>query len=394
MTQRVYLDHNATSILRPEAQDAMINALEFPGNASSIHEEGRKARALIEDARRHLAGLVQTSPQNVVFTSGGTEANITALSPELVCANRKGSSKENVRCFISAIEHPCVHSGGRFNKDDITYLPVSGEGVVIIEKVKETITDFRHTDPEAPFLVSVMMANNETGAIQPVSEISQIVHEAGGLLHVDAVQAVGKINVECANVGADLLTISAHKIGGPQGIGALILCSKNLVIGPSLMRGGGQELNRRAGTENVAAIAGFGAAAEQSQKDLETISQIETLRDEMETKLLKACPEMFVFALNVERLPNTSCFAIPGMSAETLLIALDLEGIAVSSGSACSSGKVERSHVLSAMGVEEDLARGAIRISLGWNTTQEDVNCFLQVWSDIYKKFKQGRVAA
>lgn len=390
---RTYLDHNATSPLRDCAKEALVSVLNTVGNASSIHKEGRKARATIEKAREQVAGLVNAHPKNVIFTSGGTEANMTALSPELVAANKK-ADVNHIKLFISAIEHPCVMSGGRFASEDIIQLPVSGEGVVILSELSETIGEFRKQNPETPFLVSVMLANNETGAIQPVAEIAQIVHEHNGMLHTDAVQCAGKIAIDCQTLGADLLTLSAHKLGGPQGVGALVLGSGKTLIGDHLMKGGGQELNRRAGTENVAGIAAFGAASEEAANELGRMADIAKLRDKLESELLVEAPELTIFANNVERLPNTSCIAIAGMTAETTLIALDLKGISVSSGSACSSGKVDSSHVLSAMSVEGDLLQSAIRVSLGWNTTETDINQFISAWTGIYRKFKSSRQAA
>ncbi len=393
MTKRTYLDHNATSPLRDCAKEALVSVINTVGNASSIHQEGRKARAIIEKAREQVADLANAHPKNVIFTSGGTEANMTALSPELVAANKK-ADVNHIKLFISAIEHPCVLSGGRFASEDIIQLPVSGEGVVILSELSEKLGEFRKQNPETPFLVSVMLANNETGAIQPIAEIAQIVREHDGLLHTDAVQCAGKIAIDCKTLGADLLTLSAHKLGGPQGVGALVLGSGKTLIGDHLMKGGGQELNRRAGTENVAGIAAFGAAAEEAANELGRMADIAKLRDKLESELLVEAPELTIFANNVERLPNTSCIAIAGMTAETTLIALDLKGISVSSGSACSSGKVDSSHVLSAMGVEGDLLQSAIRISLGWNTTETDINQFISAWTGIYRKFKSSREAA
>ncbi len=394
MMQRTYLDYNATSILHPSAKNAMLETMDFAGNASSIHAEGRKARAIIEKSRKQVAQLVNSEAKNVIFTSGGTEANMMVMTPDLVSANKPGSATEKIKCFISSIEHPCVLSGGRFQKHNMRYLEVSGEGVIKITKLKEVIEEFQANTPVTPFLISVMLANNETGARQPISEISEIVHDAGGLLHVDAVQAAGKISIDSKELGVDFLTLSSHKIGGPQGVGALILGSDKLILGQKLMKGGGQELNRRAGTENIIGIAGFGAAAEQAFSDLAVMSDIERLRDDLEKQLLAISPEAFIFSLNVPRLPNTSCLSVAGMTAEMLLIAFDLKGIAVSSGSACSSGKVEQSHVLKAMGIEKDLSKGAIRISLGWKSSQVDIERFINVWSEIYKKFKNSRQAA
>ncbi len=387
MTPRAYLDHNATSPLRPEARDAMVAALGLAGNASSVHAEGRRARAAVETAREQVAALVACEPRQVVFTSGGTEANVMALSPAWF------GGEARPRLFLPAVEHPSVLGGGQFAAEDIERLPVRPDGVVDLDEARARFAAWRAISGGAPFMVSLMLANNETGAVQPVAAMAALAGEMGGLLHTDAVQAAGRIAVEAGALGAALLTLSAHKFGGPKGAGALIVSREDLPVAP-LLKGGGQERGYRGGTENVAAIAGFGAAAETALRDLAAPARVAELREAMENEIGNAAPDAVVFAGETERLPNKSCFAVPGMQAETLVIALDLAGVAVSAGSACSSGKVGRSHVLDAMGVVPDLGKAAIRISLGWNTMTADVERFLGAWKAVYDKFAARRAAA
>ena len=381
---RVYLDHNATSPLRLEAREAMLAALALPGNASSVHAEGRAARAMIEDAREGMAACVGCAPRQIVFTSGGTEANVMALSPDWL----EGSGPK--QAFISAVEHPSVLRGGRFALDQIETLPVDSSGIVDLEAARRRFAAWQEESAGCPFLVSIMLANNETGVIQPVAQLAELAHAFGGLVHSDAVQAFGKEPLDAAVLGADLLTIAAHKVGGPKGVGALVILRDGLPLA-AMLKGGGQEFGYRAGTENIAAIAGFGAIAGSANPRW---GHIEAMRDRLEAKAAEIAPELMVFSRDAQRLPNTSCFAVPGMSAETLLIALDLEGIAVSAGSACSSGKVARSHVLDAMGVSPELSAAAIRVSLGWSTTEEDVERFIAAWSRVYGRFAERRRAA
>ncbi|BAL77144.1 cysteine desulfurase family protein [Bradyrhizobium cosmicum] len=372
MPKRVYLDWNATTPLRVEARDAMFAAYDLIGNPSSVHAEGREARRLVEDARATLAAAVGALPRNVVFTSAGTEANALALSPGL----RGPSGRPVERLLVSAIEHASVLAGGRFPADKIGQIKVSGSGVIDLGHLKALLGD------GPPALVSIMAANNETGAIQPVAEAARIVHEAGGLLHVDAIQALGKIPFDINAVGADLATFSAHKIGGPKGVGALVVAEGLAGLEP-VLRGGGQEQSRRAGTENVAGIAGFGAAVKVALQALpEDAERIATLRDRLENGI-RAIAGGMVFAENVQRLPNTVLFTAPGLKAETAVIGFDLEGVAVSSGSACSSGKVQPSHVLSAMGYDAAVAQGAVRLSLGWSTEPDDINRALEAWRKL-----------
>ena len=372
MPSRVYLDWNATTPLRAEARAAMLAAHELIGNPSSVHAEGREARRLVEEARAALAAAVGALPRNVVFTSAGTEANALALSPGL-----RGASGEPVgRLLVSAIEHASVLAGGRFPAAAVGQIRVTRSGVVDLDHLKALLSE----GPSA--LVSIMAANNETGAIQPVAEAASIVHEAGGLLHVDAIQALGKIAFNINAVGADLATFSAHKIGGPKGVGALVVAEGLAGLEP-VLRGGGQELGRRAGTENVAGIAGFGAAVKAALQALpEDAERVATLRDHLE-KGLRAMAGATVFSGDIERLPNTVLFTAPGLKAETAVIGFDLEGVAVSSGSACSSGKVQPSHVLSAMGLDPAVAQGAVRLSLGWSSQPRDINRCLEAWRKL-----------
>ncbi|MBR0789647.1 cysteine desulfurase [Bradyrhizobium manausense] len=372
MPSRVYLDWNATTPLRVEARAAMLAAYELIGNPSSVHAEGREARRLVEDARGVLATAVGALPRNVVFTSAGTEANTLALSPGL-----RGRSGEPVlRLLVSAVEHASVLAGGRFPAESARQVRVTRSGVVDLDHLRELLAD------GPPALVSIMAANNETGALQPVAEAAGLVQEAGGLLHVDAIQALGKIAFNMNTVGADLATFSAHKIGGPKGVGALVVAEGLAGLEP-VLRGGGQELGRRAGTENVAGIAGFGAAVRAGLQTLqEDAERISSLRDRLENGL-KSIAGASVFSDNGRRLPNTVLFTAPGLKAETAVIGFDLEGIAVSSGSACSSGKVQPSHVLSAMGFDPVVAQGAVRLSLGWSTEPEDINRALEAWRKL-----------
>lgn len=379
MPERVYLDWNATAPLRPEARQAMAAAWDMAGNPSSVHAEGRRARRLVEDARAAVAAAAGSRLQDVVFTSGGTEANALALTPGV----RRGSGLPAQRLLVSAIEHTSVLSGGRFSPEVIGTIDVTGSGLVDLDHLRRLLAE------GPPALVSVMLANNETGALQPILEVADIVHEAGGLLHVDAIQAFGKIPFEIKSLNADLITLSAHKVGGPKGVGALVL-GEDVQI-EALLRGGGQELGRRAGTENVTGIAAFGAAASAAMAALAPDARrIQAMRDRLEKGLLQT-PSMIVFSAEAQRLPNTILFTVPGLKAETAVIGFDLGGVAVSSGSACSSGKVQPSHVLAAMGVAKDLAQGAVRLSLGWSTSEADIDLALQAWRKLADALLRGR---
>ena len=355
---RTYLDHNATSPLRPRAKAAMLAAMDLTGNASSVHAEGRAARKLLDDAREQVARAVGVIAPMVVFTGGGSEANNLAI---------KGAPVQ--RLLVSAIEHPSVLEAAKASGKAVEFIPVDGNGVVDLGALKRMLAGTKA-------LVSVMLANNETGVLQPVADVVRLAHSHGALVHTDAVQALGKVPTNFGLLGVDLMTLSAHKLGGPVGSGALII-RDGLPLEP-LIHGGGQELRRRAGTENLAAVAGFAVVAN------EKLNAVRTLRDQLDSSLEGA----IVFGASVERLPNTTCFAVPGMNAETLLMGFDLEGIAVSSGSACSSGKVAKSHVLAAMGVAPDIAKAAIRVSVGWDTTSDHIDHFIAAWSKILARHK------
>jgi cysteine desulfurase len=379
MPDRIYLDWNATTPLRREAREAMAAAWDLGGNPSSVHAEGRQARKLVEDARAAIAGAVGAPARNVVFTSGGTEANAMALTPGL----RRASGAPANRLLLSAIEHASVLAGGRFATDAIGTIGVTRAGVLDLARLRAMLAS------GPPALVSVMLANNETGALQPVAEAAALVHAAGSLLHVDAIQAFGKWPFGIDSLNADLLTLSAHKVGGPKGVGALIVAEGVLGLEP-LLRGGGQELGRRAGTENVAGIAGFGAAARAASVALAADAvRLEGQRRRLENGL-RETPGIIVFSDEVPRLPNTTLFTVPGLAAETAVIGFDLEGIAVSSGSACSSGKVQPSHVLAAMGAGPELAKGAVRLSLGWSTSDADIDRCLEAWRKLAGSLLRG----
>jgi cysteine desulfurase len=368
MTNRIYFDWNATAPLRKEARAAALAALDVNGNPSSVHGEGRAAHRLIELAREQVAALVGAQPRNVVFTSGGTEANTLALAP----------AAARDRLLVSAIEHPSVLAGGRFPSGSVERLPVTGSGALDVATLERRLAALG-----SRALVSLMLANNETGVVQPVAQAAQLIHATGGVLHVDAVQAAGRIPCDINALGVDLLTLSGHKIGGPKGIGALVGRTQFPLV-DALIKGGGQERGLRAGTENVAGIAGFGAAAAAAREGFSAeAAYMAALRDRLEAGLKAASPGVVIFGTESERLPNTTLFAVPGLKAETAVIALDLEGVAVSAGAACSSGKVQPSHVLAAMGVPSHLARAGVRVSLGPSTTESEVDRFIEAWIKV-----------
>jgi len=366
--ERTYLDYNATAPLRPEAYEAVCAAMDGIGNASSVHKEGRHARALVENARQSVARLVGVEPDCVTFTSGGTEANHLAF--------RQAAERRATDILYSAVEHPSVAEAAKLASAEAgvpaTEIPVDAQGRVSLAALE----DLLKRGGDRPF-VSVMAANNETGVLQPLKEIAELVHERGGFLHTDAIQIAGKAAFDMKTTGADMATLSAHKIGGPLGIGAFVLAEDAHVA--ARQTGGGQERGRRSGTENVSGIAGFGVAASLAA-NMDDANKMRTLRDRLETSLKASVPDVEFFGGAVERLPNTSCLSAAGLKAETLLMQLDLAGLAVSAGSACSSGKVARSHVLEAMDVEEQLASGAVRVSLGWTTTEKDIEKFCTAW--------------
>jgi cysteine desulfurase len=376
---RVYLDWNATAPMRPEAKAAMLQAMGLQGNPSSVHAEGRAARKIIEDARANIAKALGARSADVVFTSGGTEANALALMPGL-----RRDRDVATRLIVSAIEHSSVRSGGRFPVEDIQTAPVTSSGVVDLERLQGLLAN------GTPALVSVMLANNETGAIQPIAEIAELVHAAHGILHVDAVQGFGKIGIDINALNIDLLSVSAHKIGGAKGTGALVLTERLAGFEP-LIAAGGQEKGRRGGTENLPGIAAFGAAvAAHLETGAAAMARMQKLRTKFEAGLRAVTPELIIFSSDVPRVPNTTLFAAPGMKAETAVIAFDLEGMAVSSGSACSSGKVHASPVLTAMGVRPEMAQGAVRLSLGWDTTEAEIQDLLEAWISLSNVLVKG----
>jgi len=376
-----YIDHNATSPLRPEARAAMERALAIGGNPSSVHGRGRAARAVVEEAREHVASLVRARAQDVIFTSGGTEANALALWGAIGGAAETG--ERITRLFVSAIEHDSVLANAsaiaeRSAGTRLTLIPVTKDGVVDLDAFSDGLREGK-----GRALITVMAANNETGVIQPIAAISALAKEYNALLMIDAVQAAGKADMDFS--AADYLSLSAHKIGGPQGVGALVV--KESAPFAAQMLGGGQERGLRAGTENVAGIAGFGAAAAVAKDGSNT------LRDVFEAQLLRVVPDAVIFGTNASRLGNTSNFALPGIAAETALIALDLDGVMISSGAACSSGKVKLSHVLKAMGVADDLARSALRVSFGWNSTQADVDAVIASLAKLAQRVRAREAA-
>jgi len=383
MAERSYFDWNATAPLRPQAADALREALAVPGNPSSVHAEGRAARRLVEEAREEVAALVGARPGDVFFTSSGTEANMLALTPAIQTADER---RPREKLLISAIEHSSVRAGGRFPHGAVADIAVNADGRVDLAALADALAGTSRP------LVSIMLANNETGVVQPIAQAAAMVHAAGGLLHVDAVQAAGRIACDINALGADLLTLSAHKIGGPQGVGALVRAREDIHFPDPLIRGGGQERGLRAGTENVAGIAAFGAAAAAVRRQGAAEADLmRALRDKLEAGLRAVTPGAVIFGEEAERLPNTTLFAAEAMKAETAVISFDLEGIAVSSGAACSSGKVQPSHVLAAMGVSPALTRGAVRLSLGWATTEADIERFLGAWRKLATALSKGQ---
>lgn len=357
-----YLDYNATAPVKPDVMEAMRVVLAATGNPSSVHRPGRDARRALEQAREAVAALVGAPPGAVVFTSGGTEANNQAL--------RAGPGP----VLVSAIEHDSVLSAA----PEAMPVRVDEHGRVDLGALEERLAAVR------PALVSVMLANNETGVLQPVPEVVELARRYGARVHCDAVQAAGKLEIDLDRLGVDLLSLSAHKLGGPQGVGALVLGPG--VEPEALLRGGGQERRWRAGTENLPGIVGFGRAAELALADRGWRGRVGALRDHLEAEVMAVAPSVSVFGHGVERLANTSCVTMPGVSNDTQLIGFDLAGVAVSTGSACSSGKVGPSHVLAAMGVEPADAASAIRVSLGWASTADDIDRFLAVWTRLYSR--------
>ena len=386
----IYLDYNATAPIKPAVADAVAEAMMLAGNPSSVHGFGRDVRKRIEDAREQIAALVGCAPAELVFTAGGTEANNTAL---------RGAGRRAL--IVSAIEHPAILRTAEAVAAEAVaaeavaaehvVLPVDGDGVLDMAALDAALAAH---GPDA--LVSIMLANNETGVIQPVAEIAARAKAAGALMHCDAVQAPGRIPVSFAGLGVDMMSVAAHKFAGPKGIGALVVRA-GLDIAP-LVTGGGQERGLRGGTENAAGIVGFGAAAELAHDDLARAGEIAALRDRMEARLRETEPDVVIFSEGAERLSNTSCLTMPGVQSETQVMGLDLAGVAVSAGSACSSGKVEPSHVLRALGAADAVGGCAIRVSMGWATTGDEIERFLGAWRALYagltNRWKAGVSAA
>ncbi|TIR23954.1 MAG: cysteine desulfurase [Mesorhizobium sp.] len=364
---RAYLDYNASAPLIAEARAAMVAALDA-ANPSSVHTEGRAARRLVEDARRDVARLVNARPEHIVFTSGATEAASTLLTPDWQMG--RGAIRMS-HLYVSEADHPCVLNGGRFAAAQVTRIGVDSNGIADLEALAAALG--QHNKAAGLPLVAIHAANNETGVVQPVGRIAEIVKAAGGVLVVDAVQAAGRIPLDMSGPYADYLILSSHKIGGPKGVGAIVAAS-DLMMPRPLVNGGGQEKGHRAGTENVAGIAGFGAAARAALAGLDDMDAVARRRDEVEAIVTELAPDAEIFGNGAQRLANTTFFAIPGIKAETAQIAFDLAGVALSAGSACSSGKVGPSHVLKAMGHGDSL--GALRVSIGRATGAEDIAAF------------------
>lgn len=383
--ERIYLDYNATAPLAPGVREIVCAALELVGNASSVHREGRSAHGAIESAREQVAALVGVSPRRVTFTSGATEAANLALTP---CITGPGLAGLDV-LILAAGEHPCVLEGHRFASDRVLHAPLTTDGALDLDALRSLLEQAG----EARCALALQAANNETGVIQPVRDAAELMHGRGGIVICDAVQGAHRIDCSAETLGADVLFFSSHKMGGPKGAGALVIANAALEIGAPMLKGGGQERGLRAGTENIAAIAGFGAAAAHSLRvrDDEALRQRQ-LRDAFEAGLKARWPGVTIFGAGSPRLPNTSAFAIEGLTAETLLIALDLQGLALSSGAACSSGKVRSSHVLESMMVAPDLARGALRMSLGEATTADEVVRALEAIGTVVEKMMARRV--
>lgn len=376
--KRLYLDYNASAPLLSEARDIIIAALDVTGNPSSVHGEGRATKAMMETARRQVAALTNARADHVFFTSGATEAASMLLSPTYMMGR---APVRMSKLYVSATEHPCMLAGGQFAPENIVTLPVYKTGLLDLDALRENLS--AHDSAQGLPLVAVQYANNETGVIQPIADVAGIVKNAGGILVVDCVQAAGRIPLDITNNCGDYFILSSHKIGGAKGVGAIVAVS-DLLMPKALIRGGGQEKGHRAGTEALQLIAGFGAAAHLAHQRILNGGWSSALRDDMERRILEVAPSTLIYGADVERLPNTSFFSLENMKAETVQIAFDLGGIAVSAGSACSSGKVGPSHVIVAMGYEH--GTGAIRVSLSPDTESADIDKFMQVLHEIVSR--------
>lgn len=370
-----YLDYNASAPLLPQARAAVIAAMNMDGNASSVHRNGRALRSLVQKARDDVAALVNAKPEQVVFTAGATEAAATLLTPHYTMGR---SPLKMGHLYVCAADHPCTLAGGQFGKDAVTQFPVDSQGVVDLAVLETLLAN--HDRATGLALVVVHMANNETGVVQPIGDISAIVKRHGGVLVVDAVQAAGRMPIDMTTGEIDYLIVSSHKIGGPKGGGAIV-AHADLMMPMPLISGGGQERGHRGGTEAAPILAGFGAAAAAAKDGLAEFEALRDQRTKLEAGLREACAEIIIHGENAARLPNTVFFSVPGKKAETMQIGFDLAGFAVSSGSACSSGKVGQSHVLKAMGVASD--EGAVRVSFGPMTQDAEIDGFLAAFARI-----------
>ena len=381
MHRRVYMDYNATAPLLDAAREAMLLSMDELGNPSSVHKEGQNARRIINSARDNLAQLTSADAAHITFTSGATEASTHLLTPHY----KMGRSDLKVsKLYVSAVEHPCILSGGRFAKDDVVIIGVDHDGRIDLDALEKNLSD--HDQSEGLPMLALQAVNSETGVVQPVAQAATIARKYNALIVIDAVQMLGRRSLSMSNLDADFVIVSSHKIGGPKGVGAII--SKGEILMPSpLIIGGGHEKGHRAGTENLIGISGFGAACEIALKNLHVFQEIGNKRDQLEQKMQNLASDLVIHGKGVERIANTTCFTLPGMKSETMQIAFDMEGIAASSGSACSSGKVSESHVLVAM--KADSKSGALRVSMGPQTTDEDVDRFLQV----FEKMNERRLA-
>ena len=368
----IYLDYNATAPIRPQARDAVLRAFETAGNPSSVHASGRAARDLVETARKQVADLVGVVPGSVTFVSGGTEANALAIGSAAFAGFN--------RIIVSEGEHDAVLETAAASSLQVLKMPLDADGVARLDWLEEALSD------EGRALVCLMLANNETGVIQPIAQAAALVREADGWLHVDAVQAAGKIAIDFTALGADTMALSAHKLGGPQGVGALVAGTRATIV--RQQHGGGQERGRRAGTENVAGISGFGAAAMAAAADLPSMANQGTWRDALAQRVKAA--GAVVLGEGAERLPQTLCLAAEGFASQIQVMSLDLAGVMVSAGSACSSGKVKASRVVDAMG-RADLAPFALRVSGGWASTEQDWISCGDAWLAAYSRIGARR---
>lgn len=366
----IYLDYNATALMKPQVIAEMTRVMNIGGNPSSVHALGRGAKSIMEHARQTIAAVINCRPQKITFTGGGTEANNLAL-----CA----TAMDHI--IIAATEHDSIYGIKEHFAGTVEILPVDNNGLVSLDDLQKSLEG----TPDKT-LVSIMLANNETGVVQDIKTLAEITHEAGAIFHTDAIQALGKIPVDFRALGVDMMSFSAHKLSGPQGVGALVALEKIDI--KSIIFGGGQEVGRRSGTENLAGIAGFAKAVELVPENLKIMDVLRIFRDRIEQEISDHANDAIFYGSKSDRLPNTSTILMPGVASETQVMAFDLDGICVSSGSACSSGKVKPSHVVSAMGASHDQALSTIRASLGWHSTEDDVNAFIRAWIKLYDRKK------